>query len=47
LRHSGIVYDIFVSVNWNTEKNVRLKAERDVSFEEVLAAKVQPELFLH
>lgn len=25
-------------VNWNTEKNIRLKAERDVSFEEVLSA---------
>jgi len=26
------------SVNWNTEKNIRLKAERGVSFEEVLSA---------
>jgi hypothetical protein len=25
-------------VNWNTEKNIRLKAERGVSFEEVLSA---------
>jgi hypothetical protein len=25
-------------VNWNTEKNIRLKLERGVSFEEVLAA---------
>ncbi len=25
-------------INWNTEKNIRLKLERDVSFEEVLAA---------
>ena len=25
-------------VNWNTEKNIRLKAERDVSFEEILSA---------
>jgi len=25
-------------MNWNTEKNNRLKLERDVSFEEVLAA---------
>jgi len=25
-------------VNWNTEKNIRLKSERGVSFEEVLAA---------
>jgi hypothetical protein len=24
--------------NWNTEKNIQLKLERDVSFEEVLAA---------
>jgi len=24
-------------VNWNTEKNIRLKAERGVSFEEVLS----------
>lgn len=24
--------------NWNTEKNIRLKAERGVSFEEVLSA---------
>jgi len=27
-------------INWNTEKNIRLKAERDVSFEEVLAAMI-------
>ena len=26
------------SVNWNTEKNIRLKAERGVSFEEVVSA---------
>jgi len=26
------------SINWNTEKNIRLKLERGVSFEEVLAA---------
>lgn len=26
------------SVNWSTEKNIRLKAERGVSFEEVLSA---------
>ncbi len=25
-------------VNWSTEKNIRLKAERGVSFEEVLSA---------
>ena len=25
-------------VHWNTEKNIRLKAERGVSFEEVLSA---------
>ena len=25
-------------MNWNTEKNIRLKAERGVSFEEVLSA---------
>ena len=25
-------------MNWSTEKNIRLKAERDVSFEEVLSA---------
>ena len=25
-------------VNWNTEKNIRLKAERRVSFEEVVSA---------
>lgn len=25
-------------VNWNTEKNIRLKAEREVSFEEVVSA---------
>ncbi len=25
-------------VNWNTEKNIRLKSERGVSFEEVLSA---------
>ncbi len=25
-------------VNWNTEKNIRLKAERGVSFEEVVSA---------
>jgi hypothetical protein len=25
-------------INWNTEKNIRLKLERGVSFEEVLAA---------
>ncbi|MCA1853682.1 MAG: BrnT family toxin [Beggiatoa sp.] len=25
-------------VNWNTKKNTRLKAERGVSFEEVLSA---------
>ena len=25
-------------INWNTEKNIRLKVERGVSFEEVLAA---------
>lgn len=25
-------------VSWNTEKNIRLKAERGVSFEEVLSA---------
>ena len=25
-------------VGWNTEKNIRLKAERSVSFEEVLSA---------
>jgi uncharacterized DUF497 family protein len=25
-------------INWNTEKNIRLKSERGVSFEEVLAA---------
>lgn len=25
-------------INWNSEKNIRLKAERGVSFEEVLAA---------
>jgi len=25
-------------VNWNTAKNIRLKAERDVSFEEVVSA---------
>lgn len=25
-------------MNWNTEKNIRLKAERDVSFEEILSA---------
>jgi uncharacterized DUF497 family protein len=25
-------------VNWNTEKNIRLKAERGVSFEEVASA---------
>jgi uncharacterized DUF497 family protein len=25
-------------VNWSTEKNIRLKAERNVSFEEVLSA---------
>lgn len=25
-------------VNWNTEKNIHLKAERGVSFEEVLSA---------
>lgn len=25
-------------VNWNSEKNIRLKAERGVSFEEVLSA---------
>ncbi|MDA8428410.1 MAG: toxin [Geobacteraceae bacterium] len=25
-------------INWNTEKNIRLKSERSVSFEEVLAA---------
>lgn len=25
-------------VNWNTEKNIRLKTERGVSFEEVLSA---------
>ncbi|MFZ4856667.1 MAG: toxin [Desulfuromonadaceae bacterium] len=24
--------------NWNTEKNIQLKLERDISFEEVLAA---------
>ena len=26
------------TVNWNTEKNIRLKAERGVSFDEVLSA---------
>lgn len=26
------------SVNWSTEKNIRLKAERGVSFEEVVSA---------
>lgn len=26
------------SVNWSTEKNIRLKAERGVSFEEVMSA---------
>jgi len=26
------------AVNWSTEKNIRLKAERGVSFEEVLSA---------
>jgi uncharacterized DUF497 family protein len=26
------------SVTWNTEKNIRLKAERGVSFEEVVSA---------
>ena len=26
------------SVNWGTEKNIRLKAERGVSFEEVVSA---------
>jgi uncharacterized DUF497 family protein len=25
-------------INWNSEKNIRLKSERGVSFEEVLAA---------
>lgn len=25
-------------MNWNTEKNIRLKAERGVSFEEILSA---------
>jgi uncharacterized DUF497 family protein len=25
-------------INWNSDKNIRLKAERGVSFEEVLAA---------
>jgi len=32
-------YDcIMKSINWNTEKNIRLILERGVSFEEVLAA---------
>jgi hypothetical protein len=32
-------YDCLMKpVNWNTEKNIRLKLERGVSFEEVLAA---------
>lgn len=32
-------YDYVVKpINWNTEKNIRLKSERGVSFEEVLAA---------
>ena len=37
-RHTfGYVYTM-KPINWNTEKNIRLKTERGVSFEEVLAA---------
>jgi len=37
-RHTFGYNCIMKPINWNTEKNIRLKLERGVSFEEVLAA---------
>ncbi len=37
-RHTFGYDRIMKPINWNTEKNIRLKLERGVSFEEVLAA---------
>ena len=37
-RHTFVYDCIMKPINWSTEKSIRLKLERGVSFEEVLAA---------